>query len=87
MTSTMQPSDIKALIETGINNSIATVDGDGRHFNAIVIAPVFAGKSRIEKQQLVYGTLGDRIATGVIHALSIKTFTPEEWHELNQGAE
>jgi acid stress-induced BolA-like protein IbaG/YrbA len=83
----MQPSDIKALIETGLTNSIVTVDGDGRHFNAIVIAPMFAGKSRIEKQQLVYATLGDRIATGVIHAISIKTFTPKEWHQHNQGAD
>ena len=83
----MQPSDIKALIESGLTNSIVTVDGDGRHFNAIVISTMFAGKSRIEKQQLVYATLGDRIATGVIHAISIKTFTPEEWHQHNQGAD
>jgi acid stress-induced BolA-like protein IbaG/YrbA len=81
----MQPSEIKTLIETGLTNSIVTVDGDGRHFNAIVITPLFAGKSRIEKQQLVYATLGDRITTGVIHAISIKTFTPEEWQQHNQG--
>jgi acid stress-induced BolA-like protein IbaG/YrbA len=80
----MQPDNIKTLIETGLKNSIVTVDGDGRHFNAIVITPEFTGKSRIEKQQLVYATLGDRIATGVIHAISIKTYTPEEWHQHNQ---
>jgi acid stress-induced BolA-like protein IbaG/YrbA len=80
----MQPDNIKTLIETGLPNSIVTVDGDGRHFNAIVITPEFEGKSRIEKQQLVYATLGDRIATGVIHAISIKTFTPQEWHQHNQ---
>jgi acid stress-induced BolA-like protein IbaG/YrbA len=83
----MQPSDIKSLIETGLTNSIVTVDGDGRHFNVIVITPAFTGKSRIEKQQLVYATLGERIATGAIHAISIKTFTPEEWHQHNQGAD
>lgn len=80
----MQPDNIKNLIETGLPNSIVTVDGDGRHFNAIVITPEFEGKSRIEKQQLVYATLGDRIATGVIHAISIKAFTPQEWHQHNQ---
>ena len=81
----MQPDEIQALIAMGLPNSIVTVDGDGRHFNAIVITPEFSGKSRIEKQQLVHATLGDRIATGVIHAISIKTFTPDEWHQHNKG--
>ena len=81
----MHPEDIKNLIETGLKEAIVQIDGaDGRHFNAIVISEAFAGKSRVEKQQLVYATLGDKIANGSIHAISIKTFTPEEWHQLNQ---
>jgi acid stress-induced BolA-like protein IbaG/YrbA len=80
----MQPEEIKILIETGLTDCTATVDGDGTHFNATVISPIFANKNRIQKQQLVYATLGDRVANGTIHAISIKTFTPEEWRQHNQ---
>lgn len=80
----MHPEDIKKLIEAGIKDCTVTVDGDGRHFYATVISPEFSGKSRIQKQQLVYGTLGDTIANGTLHAISIKTFTPEEWHQHNK---
>jgi acid stress-induced BolA-like protein IbaG/YrbA len=80
----MQPEDIKNLIETGLKDASATVTGDGRHFDATVISPEFSGKNRIQKQQLVYATLGDRIANGTLHAISIKTFTPEEWHQQNK---
>ena len=80
----MQPEIIKNLIESGLKDSTVLVDGDGRHFNAIVISPEFAGKNRVQKQQLVYATLGNRIADGTIHALSIKTLTPDEWHQHNK---
>lgn len=82
----MQPLAIQTLIEQGLPDSIVSVEGDGRHFNATVIAAEFAGMSRIAKQQRVHATLGDRILTGEIHAISIKTFTPDEWQQHNQGA-
>jgi len=76
----MHAENIKQLIETGLEGCTAIVSGeDGRHFSATVISSTFSGKSRIQKQQLVYSTLGNHIADGTIHALSIKTFTPEEW--------
>jgi acid stress-induced BolA-like protein IbaG/YrbA len=81
----MNPNDIKTLIEAGLKDCTAILDGDGRHFNATVISPEFIGKSRIEKQQLVYKTLGDRVATGAIHAISIKAFTPDEWNQQQNG--
>jgi acid stress-induced BolA-like protein IbaG/YrbA len=80
----MQPEIIKNLIEAGLKDCTVMVDGDGRHFNAIVISPDFSGKNRIQKQQLVYAALGNSIADGSLHALSMKTFTPEEWHEHNK---
>lgn len=81
----MHAQDIKKLIETNLTNSTALVDGeDGRHFNAVVISPLFEGKNRIEKQQLVHSTLGNHLRDGTIHAISIKTFTPEEWREHNK---
>jgi len=70
---------IKAMIEQGIPGSRATVSGDGRHFEATVISAEFAGKTPVKKQQLVFAALGDNITSGAIHALNIKTFTPEEW--------
>jgi acid stress-induced BolA-like protein IbaG/YrbA len=75
----MQPQDIKILLETGLEQATVTVEGDGRHFYATVISPIFAAKTRIQKQQIVYAALGNRIADGTIHAISLKTFTPEEW--------
>jgi len=80
----MQPEEIKRLIEAGLADTEAFVDGDGAHFTAIVISPVFAGKSRIQKQQLVYDTVRAQLLDGTLHALTLKTFTPDEWEKLNQ---
>lgn len=81
----MHTSDIKKLIETGVPESTAQVEGDdGRHFSVVVISPAFEGKNRIQKQQIVHATLGNHINDGTIHAISIKTFTPEEWRKHNQ---
>ena len=56
------------------------VIGDGQHFEAVVVSDEFAGMSRIQRQQRVNKTLGERM-TGEIHALSMKTLTPQEWQE------
>lgn len=77
----MQPNTIKELIEKNLPESTAIVEGDdGVHFSAIVICADFSGKNRVQKQQMVYTALGNHMIDGTIHALSIKTFTPEEWH-------
>ncbi len=83
----MQAKEIQQLIETSLTQCIAIVEGeDGVHFNATVVTPEFSGKNRIQKQQMVYATLGNRMQDGTIHALSIKTFTPDEWrnHTVNK---
>ncbi len=77
----MQANDIKQLIETGLDDCEALVDGeDGTHFQAIIISPVFDDKSMLQQHQLVYQTLGGKMGTD-IHALSMQTFTPEEWQK------
>lgn len=77
----MRPEDIKKLIESALPDCTTLIEGDdGVHFNATVISPVFSNKNRIQKQQLVYAALGNRIADGTIHAISIKTYTPDEWN-------
>nr|WP_229506245.1 MULTISPECIES: BolA family protein [unclassified Massilia] len=54
------------------------VEGDGQHFQATIVSPAFAGKRLIQRHQLVYAALGDRMREE-IHALSMKTLTPEEF--------
>jgi acid stress-induced BolA-like protein IbaG/YrbA len=74
------PESIQRDIEQGMVTEYLTVDGDGHHFEAIVVSDAFAGKSRIQRHQMVYRTLGERMREE-IHALSIKTYTPQEWQD------
>ena len=68
---------IKNGIEAGLACERVEVSGDGQHFQALVVSSAFAGKSRIQRHQLVYAALGERMREE-IHALSMKTLTPEE---------
>jgi len=77
------PQDIKTWIENGLAQARVEIDGDGHHFNAVIVSPAFAGKSRIQQHQLVYQALGDKMKSE-IHALSMRTLTPEEW-DTEQG--
>jgi acid stress-induced BolA-like protein IbaG/YrbA len=55
---------------------------DGTHFEATIVSPAFEGKRMVQQHQLVYGALGDRMRAE-IHALSMQTYTPVQWTELN----
>jgi acid stress-induced BolA-like protein IbaG/YrbA len=83
----MKPDTIRDLIEAGLPDSEAHVEGDGAHFNAVVVCPAFTGKSRLQKQQMVYDTVKPQLLDGSLHALSIKAFSPEEWEALDDGQE
>ena len=74
------PESIKAGIEAGLACQQVEVAGDGQHFQALVVSGAFAGKSRVQRHQLVYAALGDRMREE-IHALSMRTLTPEEWQK------
>lgn len=74
----MQAQTIKELLETGIEDAQAVVTIDGSHIHLTVVSPVFAGLSPVKKQQMVYAVLSEQIASGVIHAVHMKTLTPEE---------
>lgn len=76
------PESIKKTIEQGLTTSYLTVVGDGQHFEAIIVSEEFAGLNRIQRQQRVNKSLGDRVTTD-IHALSMKTYTLQEWQEKN----
>jgi len=75
----MNPEHIKQLILAGMACDFLELDGDGQHFQAIVVSSEFIGKNRVQRQQRVYETLKEKLATGELHALSFKTLTPEEW--------
>ena len=62
---------------------IKVLGDDGSHFEAIVVSPAFVGKNMVQQHQLVYAALGDRMRAE-IHALSMKTYTPEKWNEVIQ---
>ena len=71
------PESIKLVIEAGLACERVEVAGDGQHFQALVVSDAFAGRSRVQRHQLVYRALGDRMREE-IHALSMQTLTPEE---------
>jgi len=75
----MNAEQIKALIEGGLACDHCEVEGYGRHWYATVVAAAFTGKRPIARHQMVYATLGERMKTDEIHALSMKTYTPAEW--------
>jgi acid stress-induced BolA-like protein IbaG/YrbA len=72
------PESVKQGIETGLACEHVEVVGDGQHFQAVVVSDAFAGKSRVQRHQLVYAALGERMREE-IHALSMRTLTQEEW--------
>ena len=74
----MDPKLIKQYIEDGLQCDHVDVTGDGRHFEAVIVSPLFRGKPKVRQHQLVYAALGDRMRED-IHALSMRTLTPEEW--------
>jgi acid stress-induced BolA-like protein IbaG/YrbA len=72
---------IKASIEQGMTSSHVAVSGDGRHFELVIVSDEFTGKNRLQRHQRVYQALGDNMRDEMIHALTMKTFTPQEWQE------
>ncbi|MDO4709519.1 MAG: BolA/IbaG family iron-sulfur metabolism protein [Pseudomonadota bacterium] len=81
----MNPNTIQQLIEQGLPGARAQVQGDdGVHFEALVIAESFAGKLPLARHRMVYATLGERMG-GEIHALALKTLTPEEAAKAGVG--
>ena len=79
----MQAEEVKRIVESQIQDSEVVTAGEGCNFEITVISPAFTGLSPVKKQQMVYGCLNEQIASGAIHALTIKTYTPEQWAGLN----
>ncbi|MCX8114867.1 MAG: BolA family transcriptional regulator [Burkholderiaceae bacterium] len=72
------PEDIRSHIAQALPCDVLEVRGDGHHFEALIVSPAFEGKTRVQRHQLVYAALGDRMREE-IHALSMKTLAPGEY--------
>ncbi|MBY5984961.1 BolA family transcriptional regulator [Halomonas sp. DP5Y7-2] len=84
----MQPSDVKALLESRVDGCEFHIQGEGCNFQVIAVGECFAGLTPVKRQQVIYGALSEEIASGALHAVSIKTFTPSQWQSAaeNTGA-
>lgn len=71
------PDNVKEFILEGLPCEHIEVEGDGRHFYAVIVSKEFEGRGMLQQHRMVYQVLGDRMER--IHALSMKTFTPQQW--------
>lgn len=79
----MNAAEIQSLLENALPEAQhIAVEGDGGKFNVTLVHPAFETLRPVAKQQLVYGPLQAHIASGAIHAVSMRTLTPEEWRKM-----
>ncbi|MBK9200554.1 BolA family protein [Candidatus Skiveiella danica] len=78
----MTAEELKSIIAAGLPCEHLTLEGDGRHWYATIVSTAFEGRRPIARHQQVYATLGAKMQTDEVHALSMKTYTPAEWAAL-----
>ncbi|MFZ4286936.1 BolA family protein [Variovorax sp. HJSM1_2] len=78
----MTADQLTSIIRAGLACEHLELEGDGRHWYATIVSAEFDGKRAIQRHQRVYATLGEKIRTDEVHALSMKTYTPAEWAAL-----
>ena len=71
--------DIEATLRAKLPVVHLALDGDGRHFELLIVSDVFVGRPRVRRHQAVYGALGDAMRDELVHALTMQTLTAEEW--------
>lgn len=77
----MELDALKDFIEEHLSCDYVKTNGDGRHFNAIIVSIEFEGLNTLKRQQKVYAFLSEKIASGELHAFTMKTYTPNEWQQ------
>ncbi len=81
----LSANDVKTYIMQGLAcDHVQVLGNDGQHFEAVIVSPAFVGKNMVQQHQLVYQALGDRMRLE-IHALSMRTFTPEAWAKADEN--
>ena len=78
----MTAEELQTIIRAGLACEHLALEGDGRHWFATIVSGAFEGRRPIQRHQQVYATLGGRMQTDEVHALSMKTYTPAEWAAL-----
>lgn len=78
----MTADQLKDMIAAHLPCEHITLNGDGRHWFATIVSAEFEGKRAIQRHQRVYATLGGKLQSDEVHALSMKTYTPAEWAAL-----
>ena len=81
----MTADELKSDIQAGLVCEHLELEGDGRHWYATIVSDEFEGQRAIQRHQRVYATLGAKIQTDEVHALSMKTLTPAEWAVQDPG--
>ena len=78
---------VKTQIEAALPDAEVMVNdlGGGDHLEAVVVSATFENQNRVKQHQLVYGALKEALASEAIHALALKTFTPQAWQEFQQA--
>lgn len=79
------PAQIQGYLADHLTCDHLEVEGDGAHFQAVIVSAAFDGKTRVARHQVVYAALGDRMREE-IHALSMQTLTPGEWQARRSAA-
>jgi len=74
----MTIEEVQAKLEAGIESSQVTMEGDGCNCSAVVVSPIFEGMSLLQRQRSVLAVVSEEIKSGELHALSVKTYTPNE---------
>ncbi|WP_198969551.1 BolA family protein [Xylophilus sp. ASV27] len=81
----MTADELTSIIRSGLACEHLALEGDGRHWFATIVSAAFEGQRPIQRHQQVYATLGRRLQTDEVHALSMKTYTPAEWARAQKG--
>lgn len=82
-------SQVESMIKAALPDAevqIQDLTGGGDHYQAIVVSSEFEGKSLVQQHQMVYRAVGQAMSTEAIHALALKTYTPESWTQASQSA-
>ncbi|MFT2109787.1 BolA family protein [Marinomonas sp. 2405UD68-3] len=79
----MNSNEVQKLLESSIPNSTVAAQGEGCNFQVTIVSSSFEGLSTVKRQQLVYSYLQEAIASGAIHAVTMKTLTPEQNNATN----
>jgi acid stress-induced BolA-like protein IbaG/YrbA len=85
----LDPMELRRRIEAalpGAEVEVRDTTGTGDHFEAVVVAPAFEGLSMVEQHQRVYAPLRDVLDSGALHALALRTYTPEQWRKTRGGS-